>query len=74
MKKGLDAGICMGLHLNLSEGIPISDPNTIPSLVCKENGRFVFRGKEGVIQAEKDCIINLEDVEREFRSQVHVIS
>ena len=74
MKKGLDAGICMGLHLNLSEGIPISDPNTIPSLVCKENGRFVFRGKEGFIQAEKDCIINLEDVEREFRSQVHIIS
>ena len=64
----------MGLHLNLSEGIPISDPNTIPSLVCKENGRFVFRGKEGFIQAEKDYIINLEDVEREFRSQVHVIS
>ena len=64
----------MGLHLNLSEGIPISDPNTIPSLVCKENGQFVFRGKEGFIQAEKDCIINLEDVEREFRSQVHVIS
>ena len=74
MKKGLDAGICMGLHLNLSEGIPISDPNTIPSLVCKENGKFVFRGKEGFIQAEKDCILNLEDVEREFRSQVHVIS
>lgn len=74
MKKGKDAGICIGLHLNLSEGIPISDPTTIPSLVCKENGRFVFRGKEGFIQAEKDCIIDLEDVEREFRSQVHANS
>lgn len=70
VKKARLIGLCMGLHLNLSEGIPISDPVTIPSLVCCIDDRFVFRGKEGFIQAEKDQIIVAEDIEREFRAQV----
>lgn len=68
--KARQIGLCVGLHLNLSEGIPISDPFTIPSLVCFVDDHFVFRGKEGFIQAEKDQIIIVEDIEREFRAQV----
>lgn len=70
MKKAQEAGLCIGLHVNLSEGIPISDPKTIPSLVCEDQGKLLFRGKEGFIQAQKECIIDLDDVEREFRAQV----
>ena len=72
VKKGQEVGLCIGLHVNLSEGIPISNPKTIPSLVCEDHGKLLFRGKEGFIQAQRDCIIELEDVERELRAQVNV--
>ena len=51
VQKGKEAGICIGLHLNLSEGIPISEPSQIPSLLREENGVVQFLGKEGFIQS-----------------------
>lgn len=72
MKKAKEVGLCMGLHLNISEGIPVSDPGSIPSLVVMKDGIPQFRGKEGFIAAEQDGAVSVEDVVRELRAQVHV--
>ena len=59
--------LCLGLHLNLSEGIPICAPHLIPSLVHADNGTFL--GKLGFVDACIGGKIAAEDVEREARAQ-----
>ncbi|CBK22583.2 uncharacterized protein [Blastocystis hominis] len=70
VQKGKQAGICIGLHLNLSEGIPISEPSQIPSLLREENGVVQFLGKEGFIQSVTEGRIVPSEVETELRNQV----
>ena len=63
----------MGLHLNISEGIPILDPGSIPSLIVVKDGIPQFRGKEGFIAAEQEGAVSVEDVVKELRAQVRVL-
>lgn len=70
MIKAQRIGMPLGLHLNFSEGIPLSDPASIPSLLLSSAPIPQFRGKDGFIQAEKDGIIQVGDVEHELRAQV----
>lgn len=72
MIKAKTVGLPLGLHLNLSEGVPVSDPSSIPSLLVSSESIPQFRGKEGFIQAEKEGVIQVNDVEYELRAQVFV--
>eukprot|EP00466_Bigelowiella_natans_P019028 jgi/Bigna1/127657/aug1.5_g2365 len=68
----------LGLHLNLTEGPPISDPVKISSLLIEKedegeehtNGRLTFRGKFGFEKAVGDGKIDMKDVETELRAQL----
>ena len=55
----------VGLHFNLSEGRPASDPASVPSLV-DEDGRFCGPSRLGVFSQGWDD----EEVERELRAQM----
>eukprot|EP01006_Ploeotia_vitrea_P058639 TRINITY_DN69873_c0_g1_i1.p1 TRINITY_DN69873_c0_g1~~TRINITY_DN69873_c0_g1_i1.p1 ORF type:complete len:370 (+),score=21.76 TRINITY_DN69873_c0_g1_i1:23-1111(+) len=58
----------LGLHVNLTEGVPVSPPNTIPSLVGT-NGRFL--GKVGFfLRAHSEAGISTEDVKTEILAQI----
>ena len=70
VKKGQEAGICIGLHFNISEGIPISEPSKIPSLLHEVDGVVQFLGKEGFIHAVTEGYIVPGEVEIELRNQV----
>ena len=72
MIKAKSVGLPLGLHFNLSEGVPVSDPASIPSLLASPEGIPQFRGKEGFIQAEKEGVIQENDVEHELRAQVSI--
>jgi len=69
-EKGLMGTV--GLHLNLTEGKPISDPELIPSLVIKQDqgAASIFRGKLGFREACARGQVLARDVEREARAQV----
>jgi len=68
----------LGLHLNLTEGPPTSDPVEIPSLLIEKEdkgdkhtqGRLCFRGKFGFEKAVGDGKIDMKDVEIELRAQL----
>ena len=62
------AGLPLGLHLNLSEGRPVSAPGDIPSLVDAATGRLL--GKFGFRAAAEAGRLRPEDVARETRAQV----
>ena len=70
VEKAKRVGLCVGLHFNLSEGVAISKPSSIPSLIVVCDGIAQFRGKEGFIAAERDEIICVDDVITELRAQV----
>ena len=70
VKKAQGVGLPLGLHFNISEGIPISDPATIPTLITFKSGVSQFHGKEGFIYAEGNGTVSVDDVERELRAQV----
>ena len=70
VKKAQNVGLPMGLHFNISEGISISDPASIPTLITSKSGVAQFHGKEGFIFAEKNGTVSVDDVERELRAQV----
>lgn len=70
VKKAQKVGLPLGLHFNISEGISISNPAAIPTLITSNLGVAQFRGKEGFIQAEKNGTVAVDDVERELRAQV----
>ena len=58
----------IGVHLALTEGSPIADPASVPSLLTK-TGRFLERGTAFVAAWTKRQI-DPADVEREFDAQV----
>ena len=58
----------VGVHLNLTEGMPVSEPARIPSLVT-ERGLFL----SGPLSLARKVVagrVSLADVGREFRSQI----
>lgn len=56
-----------GLHLNLTEGRPLTDPKEVPSLVDK-TGQFL--SWPGLIKRSIFGQLRLQDVERETRAQI----
>lgn len=58
------------MHFNISEGVPISEPSKIPSLLQEVNGVVQFLGKEGFIRAVTEGRIVPGEVEIELRNQV----
>lgn len=71
----------MGLHLNLTEGLPISN-SLSNSLIIQDKWQLqpgedhkisgVFRGKKGFFDAWEEGIIMKEDIFKEIQSQVIV--
>lgn len=69
----------VGLHLNLTEGPPLTRPALIPSLVIPNpssssdlqfaNSPFLFRGKHGFRQAMVAGLIDARDIVREVLAQ-----
>ena len=58
---------CLGLHVNLTEGLPVSAPHVIPSLVGAD-GRF--KGKTGFFEAIQRGHVDTSDVLREVEAQL----
>lgn len=59
--------IPLGLHLNLTEGKPISKPQEIQSLLS-EDGYFL--GKHGFREALQSGMVRLEEVKKEIEAQI----
>ncbi|KAK6191519.1 hypothetical protein SNE40_003184 [Patella caerulea] len=57
----------IGLHLNLSEGTPLSLPENVASLLNKEG---FFRGKAGFCNAVKARLIKYNEVKLEIQAQI----
>ena len=71
VKKAKIVNLPVGLHLNLSEGAPVSPPSSIPSLVVNQPyGDPVFLGKEGFWKACKENRIAENDVIKEVVAQM----
>ena len=66
--KAARAGLQMVLHLNITEGKPISPPEQIPSLVHQESKYFL--GKEGFWKATKLGAIDMHDISTEVEAQL----
>lgn len=67
----LAPGLGVGVHLNLTEGRPISDPASIPSLV-NEHGHF----SSGPVALSARIMVGrvrLEEVEKELRAQIEKV-
>jgi predicted glycoside hydrolase/deacetylase ChbG (UPF0249 family) len=69
----------VGLHLNLTEGHPVSDPRDVPSLLLKESetqpgtglkGGALLRGKMGYRAACASGVISPEEAAAEARAQL----
>ena len=60
----------LGLHLNLTEGAPLSPPSGIPSLLQPGSGKPQFLGKVGFRRACDAGDISSEEVEKEARAQL----
>jgi chitin disaccharide deacetylase len=62
----------MGLHFNITEGFPISDPTHIPTLVeeSKSSSSFQFLGKVKFYDALREGRIDPTDVAKECEAQV----
>ncbi|XP_069788754.1 carbohydrate deacetylase [Narcine bancroftii] len=58
----------LGLHANLSEGLPVSEQLRIGSSLVNKDG--FFHGKMGIREVLKSGFINLSEVDRELRGQV----
>ena len=57
----------IGLHFNLTEGVPSCATTEVPTLVSDDG---LFRGKMGLWGAAEAGIISATDVERELRAQI----
>eukprot|EP01114_Cavostelium_apophysatum_P018981 TRINITY_DN5985_c0_g2_i1.p1 TRINITY_DN5985_c0_g2~~TRINITY_DN5985_c0_g2_i1.p1 ORF type:complete len:296 (-),score=51.93 TRINITY_DN5985_c0_g2_i1:38-925(-) len=58
-----------GLHLNFTEGKPVSDPSLIPTLVTAEG---VFKGKFGFGESLDREEVSLHDITQETRAQINL--
>lgn len=61
-------GLPIGLHLNLTEGSPISLPESVSSIIDPANGEYM-RGKMGFRAAISAGAINMADIRREAQAQ-----
>lgn len=61
-----DLDICLGQHTNICLGKPLSNPNSIPSLV-DENGEF-YSSK--VINSRSEDTISVQECEIEIEAQL----
>jgi chitin disaccharide deacetylase len=66
LQRACDAGLCVGLHLNLTEGVPCGAPESVRSLL---RGGF-FRGKFGLRDAIISGDVQAADVAAEFSAQL----
>jgi predicted glycoside hydrolase/deacetylase ChbG (UPF0249 family) len=77
LRRAVAAGLDVGLHLNLTEGVPLCDWRTIPSLLAPlaagastdDKTPRVFRGKVGFRKAWDHGCIDAADVRREALAQ-----
>lgn len=63
-------GLPVGLHLNLTEGTPISDPELIPSLLDPRSSVPSFRGNEGFREAVRLGEVSLAHIRLEADAQL----
>jgi hopanoid biosynthesis associated protein HpnK len=61
----------VGVHLNLTEGSPVSDPSNLPSLV-NQRGDF-FCGSVSLAERIMAGRVDLTEVEKELRSQIEKV-
>ena len=64
-------GLGVGVHLNLTEGRPVSNPRDVPSLV--NAGGELYGGPGGVMRRLLVGQMRLEEVEREFAAQIEKV-
>lgn len=69
------AGLPLGVHINVTEGVPVCDPTEVPSLVCdaadgSTGPTKVMRGKFGFREAVASGEITSDDLMREMRAQL----
>lgn len=57
----------VGLHLNLTDGSPVSPPSSVPTLVDKAG---VFWPRNKLLQRLFTNRVNIEEVKRELRAQI----
>jgi len=65
------ANLGVGVHLNLSEGCPVSAPSNVPSLL--NSGEFFVSGARRQGERILRGRANLNEVERELRSQIEKV-
>jgi predicted glycoside hydrolase/deacetylase ChbG (UPF0249 family) len=63
------AGLPVGLHVNLTEGAPLSPLHAVASLLDPANGRFM-RGKAGFRAAVASGAVEVSEVTLEVRAQL----
>jgi hopanoid biosynthesis associated protein HpnK len=61
-------GLGVGVHLNLSDGSPVSAPDTVPSLL-NDSGQFEG-GPDGLLMKIATRRISLREVEAEWQAQI----
>jgi chitin disaccharide deacetylase len=61
-------GLGVGVHLNLSDGSPVSAPETVPSLL-NDSGRFEG-GPDGLLMKIATRRISMREVETEWQAQI----
>ena len=68
-------GMPVGLHLNLTEGLPLSPPSAIPSLVTMdpEYGKAVFWGKGAFHARAAEGLLDPADVRTEAQAQLDAL-
>ena len=64
-------GIGVGVHLNLSDGAPAAEPETVTSLL-NEDGAFAG-GPEGLLLRMARRAVELSEVEREWDAQITLV-
>jgi len=64
-------GIGVGVHLNLSDGAPAAEPETVTSLL-NEDGAFAG-GPEGLLLRMARRSVELSEVEREWDAQITLV-
>jgi len=64
-------GIGVGVHLNLSDGSPVAEPETVTSLL-NDRGEFAG-GPEGLLLRMARRAVELREVEREWDAQITLV-
>jgi hopanoid biosynthesis associated protein HpnK len=64
-------GLAVGVHLNLSDGAPVADPEAVTSLLNNQ-GNFAG-GPEGLLLKRARGVIVLDEVEEEWDAQIQKV-